>query len=111
MRRGPLLALALTLAVVGTALAGSYTITTTAAQDARLDRARLIANSRQLPGAPYATVNAFVDGQCRDHMRELILELADAQDDADFEAAWDAASGVTKNSVCTTLGLAAGCKP
>lgn len=111
MKKASIFALALVLAVVTCAYAGSYTVTTSAALDARIAKSRTISNTRGLDGSPFTTDQNFVDYHCKHYLRELTREIADNSDDAAFEVAWDAANTATKNSICATLGLAADCKP
>lgn len=113
------------------ALATDYTVTTTANQDAILERARVRSNAAicvavGLPtscsraqavaadpvrGADYANnLAAFITKRTKD-----IIQAEKATSDLDdltaFDQAWAAASQANKDKVCVDLGLAAGCKP
>lgn len=105
-----LLALVLVLVVVTLAYAGSYTVTTTAAQDSKITRMRIYANTNSKLGAPFANDNAFVDFQCKQRLADLYRNLQ-TEPDIVFEDAWDAAPQATRDTICTTLGLPVGCKP
>lgn len=113
------------------AVATDYTVTTTANQDAILDKARLRSNAAictllRLPssctrsqaiaadatiGADYAnTISAFVNKRIKD-----ILQVEKARNDTDdqltFEQAYAAANQAAKDAACAAVGLGAGCKP
>lgn len=109
--------------------AGSYTSTTTAAQDTRLERARVRMNKATcgaltLPAACtqaqarakdsaaniYSDVSDYLDRfVLRQHLDGL--KAADTSDDATQAlAAWTAMNDTQKNAVCTLLGLPSGCE-
>lgn len=123
--------LLLVLLLAAPALATDYTVTTTAPQDAILDKARLRSNAAictllRLPssctraqaiavdpvvGADYAnTISAFVTKRVKD-----IIQAEKARNDADdhitFEQAYAAANQASKDAACAAVGLGAGCKP
>ena len=101
-------ALILVLGVV-TAYAGSYTLTTTGAEDTAIARLRAFANTANLFGAPHATDLAFVNAMCR----AGILNVRDAARAANptYETALAAATSTQKDAICSTLSLPAGCLP
>lgn len=97
----------------GIALAGSYTFTTTAAEDTVISRLRTFANTNNLfgatPAAPYTTDTLFINAMCRQKVLE-VRDTARAQSQS-FEDAWASSSVATRDGICSTLGLSAGCKP
>lgn len=123
--------LAFFLFLAAPALATDYTVTTTANQDAILDRARLRSNQQictilRLPssctraqalavdatiGADYAnTISVFLLKRVKD---VLTAEKAanDSDDKVTFEQAYAAANQTQKDAACAAVGLGAGCKP
>ena len=118
------------LLAAATAYAGTYSVTTTAAQDTRLERQRVrlnratCAQSGSLPATctqaqarianpsakVFTTVADLLDrGVVQDYAIEL--KQADTSDDAaQALAAWTAMNDTQKNAVCTLLGLPAGCE-
>jgi hypothetical protein len=123
-----LLTLVLILAA-SVASAGTYTLTTTAAQDTRLERQRVRVNKQTcerlgLPGTctqaqarnvetgvdVYSNVQDFLD---RNVLKSYLASLkgADTADDAAQAAAlWVIKTDTDKNAVCTLMGLPAGCE-
>jgi hypothetical protein len=113
-----------------TAFAGTYTITTTAAQDTRLERQRVrlnrstCAQSGSLPAnctqaqarianpaaKIFTSIADLIDrGVVQDYV--VTLKQADTSDDAaQAAAAWVAMNDTQKNAVCSLLGLPAGCE-
>jgi hypothetical protein len=111
------------------ALAGTYTLTTTAAQDTRLECQRVRVNKQTcerlgLPGTCtqaqarnveagvdiYASVQDFLD---RNVLKSYLagLKNADTADDAAQAAAlWALKSDAEKNAVCASVGLPNGCE-
>lgn len=93
--------------------AGTYNFTTTTPEDNVIARMRAFSNANNLfgatPAAPYATDLLFVNAMCRAKILE-IREIARSQSES-FENAWASSNSATKDSVCVTLGLSAGCKP
>jgi hypothetical protein len=111
------------------ALAGTYTLTTTAAQDTRLERQRVRINKQTcerlgLPGTctqaqardvepgvdVYSNVQDFLD---RNVLKSYLagLKNADTADDATQAAAlWVLKSDAEKNAVCASVGLPNGCE-
>lgn len=108
MRRLAIALAILTTFAVG-AYAGSYTLTTTTAEDNAIARLRAFANTSNLFGAPYATDLLFVNAMCR----QGILQVRDAARAANptYETALAGASSAQKDAICSTLGLSAGCLP
>ena len=123
-----LIALAVLLSAA-LAFAGSYSITTTAGQDARLERARVRMNKAtcgalSLPASctqPQARAKdsaANVYSNVADYLDRYViaqhlasLKTADTADDAaQALAAWTAKSDADKNAVCALLGLPSGCE-
>ena len=117
------------LLVAAIAEAGSYTVTTGAAQDTRLERHRVRVNkatcqSVNLPAnctqaqARNITPGVDVYSDVSDMINRLIiggflngLKAADTADDAaQAAAAWTAKSDADKNAVCALLGLPNGCE-
>ena len=113
------------------ALATDYTVTTTAQQDAILDKARLRSNAAictllRLPssctraqalavdatiGADYANnLTVFITKRMKD-----VVQAEKARNDADdqltFDQAYAAANQAAKDAACAAVGLSAGCKP
>lgn len=127
--RKSLLFLAVLALLVGDALAGTYNFTTTAAQDAKLERGRLAFNKATcnrvgLPDDctqaqaraidPSADVPTTIEGFVTVSMKRVLNDLTSQQqqeDLAQFEAAWVLANTATKNGICSALGLPNGCKP
>jgi hypothetical protein len=111
------------------AFAGTYTLTTTAAQDTRLERQRVRINKQTcerlgLPGTCtqaqarnveagvdiYSSVQDFLD---RNVLKSYLagLKNADTADDAQQAAAlWVLKTDAEKNAVCAAIGLPAGCE-
>jgi hypothetical protein len=124
------LILAAVLALLGSfSSAGEYTITTTAAQDARFERHRLRLNAQtctaaQLPvyctqaQARLVNPDANIFGTIEELLDKGILtpysvwlKTADTQDDAQQAAAlWALKTDAQKNAVCSAIGLPAGCE-
>jgi len=123
-----LIALVVLLAA-GLAFAGSYTVNTTAAQDSRLERARVRTNKATcgaltLPAsctqaqARAKDSNANIYSDVADFMDRSIvgdylkaLKVADTSDDANQAAtAWAAMNDTQKNAVCALLALPNGCE-
>lgn len=122
------LALGLVL-IAATALAGSYTLNTTTAQDNRLERQRLRLNKatcaaaqlpptctqaqarQRTPGVDvYSSVADMLD---RKVLAEYLagLKNADTADDAQQFCAWfKAATVAQQNSACALAGLPNGCE-
>lgn len=117
------------LLVAAVASAGTYSITTNASNDARLERHRQRVNkatcqSVNLPAsctqAKARNVQPGVDvySDVQDMVDRLIvggflkgLKAADTSDDAaQAAAAWAAKSDADKNAVCALLGLPSGCE-
>lgn len=103
-------AVLLVLIFTGLAWAANYTVSTNAAQDAKITRMRVYANANNKLGAPFANDTAFVDFQCKQKFADLYRDIQTQPDDV-FEAAWDSASQGTRDGICATLGVSAGCKP
>jgi hypothetical protein len=117
------------LLIATVAYAGSYAITTTASQDARLERQRVRLNkatcqSVQLaegctqaqaraknPNANiYTTITDLIDRQILKGYLDG-LRSVDTRDDAvQAAAAWVAMTDAQKNAVCALLGLPNGCE-
>jgi hypothetical protein len=111
------------------ALAGTYTLTTTAAQDTRLERQRVRINKQTCerlnlaptctqaqardvePGVDvYSSVQDFLD---RNVLKSYLagLKNADTADDAEQAAAlWALKTDADKNAICAAYGLPAGCE-
>lgn len=126
------LALLFALIIIAPAArATDYTVTTNASGDAVLERARVRSNaticvSVGLPtsctraqaiaadpveGAGYSnTLAVFINKRVKDIIA-IEKATSDAEDLTAFEQAWAAAKSTARDSVCTTLGLPAGCKP
>jgi len=117
------------LLAAATASAGTYSVTTNAAQDTRLARQLTRVNKATcagvgLPGtctqAQARAKNPGVDvyANVQDMLERLVvknytdnLKNADTSDDAaQALAAWTAMNDTQKNAVCTLLGLPAGCE-
>lgn len=118
------------LLAAATAFAGTYSVTTTAAQDTRLERQRLRLNkatctqSGSLPAnctqaqarianpaaKVFTNVQDLLDrGVVQDYV--TTLKQADTSDDAaQALAAWTAMNDTQKNAVCALLGLPNGCE-
>lgn len=117
------------LLIAALASAGSYSVTTNAAQDARLERHRNRVNKAtceaagRQAGCTQAQARAMNPGaeiysDVQDMIQRLIikgftdgLKSQDTSDDAaQAAAAWAAKSDADKNAVCALLGLPAGCE-
>lgn len=112
--------------IAAPAFAGSYTITTTAGQDAVLTRVMTQINdetciSAGLPAGCSAALLAVSDPskQLVPNVTALIKQLAlqgyqqykDRADKVDRDAAWAAKTQVQRDAICTSLSMAAGCVP
>ena len=119
----------LTFLFTSPVLAGTYTVTTTTAQDTRAERQRVRVNkatcaSVSLPASCtqaqaravtpgldiYSSVQDMVD---RTLLRDWLnnLKSADTSDDAiQAQAAWVAMNDTQKNAVCALLSLPNGCE-
>ena len=95
------------LAIASLAYAGSYTVTTTTAQDARITATRTYWNANNLPGAPYATDTAFVIAACADGFRERESTMRKLQTDS-AAANWQTMNRTQKNAVCNSFVPALG---
>jgi hypothetical protein len=109
--------------------AGTYTITTTAAQDARLERQRIRVNTATCasvalpanctqaqardvtPGLDvYSSIGDMLDRQTIKGLIAWLKEI-DTRDDAEqAKALWAAMTDTQKNAVCASLGLPNGCE-
>lgn len=129
MKKNLVITIAFLLVVTSLAIAGSYTINTTTAQDTRLERHRNRLNKFACTSAGlsvgctqaqcraanptcdiYSDVADMID---RNILRGYLTGLAnvDTSDDKDqFCSWWKAATAVQKNTVCSAAGLPNGCE-
>lgn len=117
------------LLIPALAMAGSYTISTTAGQDARLERARVRANKATCGRLTLPTTCTQAQARAKDSAADIYsdvldyltrsvirdhlatLKTVDTSDDAEQAlAAWTAKSDADKNAVCAILGLPNGCE-
>lgn len=105
--RKRLVMLLLALASTLPAVAGTYTLTTTAAQDTALERARQRANARRasqgLP--PFATIQALLDEALATAAQD-VLEQLKAGEGEDFCTRWRTTmTRGQKTMVCVSPGV------
>lgn len=95
------------LALASFAFAGSFNITTTANQDARIAATRAYWNANNLPGSPYANDTAFVMAACADGFLEREATARKLQADAAARN-WQTMNRTQKNAVCNAFSPALG---
>ena len=118
------------LLVAAVAHAGSYTVTTNAVADNRLERARVRTNkatcaqSGSLPAnctqaqarianpaaKVYANVGDMIDRMVVPDFIDTLKATDTSDDAAQAAAAWAAMNDTQKNAVCALLGLPNGCE-
>lgn len=112
MKRLLILAACVLLAVPVYAGTVEATLTTTAAQDARLDSFLTSVNADRVSAgqAAFADINAYADWL----LRQALLSAVRSQEKADAQSLVDAAPSnyhdTAPNGQCTGVGLAVGCK-
>ena len=109
--------------------AGTYSVTTTAGQDAVAERSRVMWNGAECSRLALPTNCSLAQATAKDAqtvyantIQAWIFEvlkarivadkaILDSQDTQTFQQAVESANTATKDSLCSTVGLAAGCIP